>query len=485
MHLKSNSIYFYFSGLLRAAKRQNIFSIICCTAAITLMGSALHAGSEKISPRLAKVMEQTENPVPVLVMMKQLPLLPASLLGETRIADRERMIKQETLRRQAALRETVNDLVDTSGVTGDPALSRFKFFWTVNAMMATATTDTIMNLADRDDISYIMLDAKIRLAPDYREEADIEGDAYTYGLERIGVPELRQSRPEITGKGVNVGIVDTGIDASHPEFKGKSITFKDFVGTKTSPYDDNGHGTHVAGTISGIGANGTQIGIAPEVNLIIAKVFTSGGSASLSGILRGMEWIANPDGNPNTKLRPRVVNNSWGGSIGDDASQDPFLPAVLTWTQLEIFPSFAAGNEGPGASTVGSPGGLPPSFAVGATDESDGIASFSSRGPVEMVVDGKKAKYVKPDVSAPGYQVMSAMPGGKYAKMSGTSMATPHVTGSIALLVQAHPQLNVKQIREVLMKTSDDLGDAGLDNTFGAGRLNIAHGVATADSLFQ
>ncbi|MBN8554694.1 MAG: S8 family serine peptidase [Deltaproteobacteria bacterium] len=464
--------------------RINIFAIISCIATLGLIGSNVEAASRKISPRLAKVLGETQNPVPVIVMLKQLPLLPTTLLGQTRISDRERMIKQETLRRQSALRETVNELVNMAGVTGDAAISRYKFFWTVNAMMATAPSDTIMNLSDREDVEYITLDTRIRLTPDARQEAEVEGDAFTYGLERIGVPELRQAHPEMTGKGVNVAIIDTGIDAAHPEFKGKNIIFKDFVGTKKEAYDDNGHGTHVAGTISGIGAGGTQLGIAPQVNLIIAKVFTSGGSASLSSILRAMEWVANPDGDANTKMRPRVVNNSWGGSIGDDASKDPFMPAVLTWTQLEIFPSFAAGNEGPGTSTIGSPGGLPPAFAVGATDSSDGIARFSSRGPVKMIVNGKQVTYVKPDVSAPGHEVFSAMPGGKYAKMSGTSMATPHNTGAIALLVQAHPQLTVKQIREVMMKSAEPLGEKEMNNTFGAGRINIARGVELSASLF-
>lgn len=452
------------------------------TLGLMLWVGDVFAGAEKISPSLARVLERTENPVPVIVLMKQLPPIPHSLMGETRPSDRERLIKQAILQEQQGMREFVNELSGGNSLTGEPALMRTKFFWTTNALMATGSADAIKALADRNEVVTILLDKKIRLSPDAREEADIEG-GFTYGLEKIGVPEMRQAKPELTGKGVTVGIVDTGIDAAHPEFKNKNIVFKDFVGTKTTPYDDNGHGTHVAGTISGIGANGTQIGIAPEVNLVIAKVFTAQGGASLSGLMRGMEWIADPDGNPNTNDKPRVVNNSWGGSMDGDLAKDPFLPAVMTWVQLEIFPCFAAGNEGPGASTVGSPGGLPPAFAVGATDSDDNVADFSSRGPVSGTMDGKAVKYVKPDVSAPGHKIVSAFPGGKYATLSGTSMATPHVTGATAILFQAFPQMNIAQMKDLLMKTSDDLGETGKDNDFGAGRIHLPRAFEAAEAI--
>jgi subtilisin family serine protease len=460
------------------------FNLVTFVTVGLLLGvSGVSAGTEKISPRLARVLEKVEGPVPFIVLLKQLPPMPHSILGETTVADRERLIKQAVLQQQQGLRSAVSELANSNGVTGEASISRVKFFWTANAMMATGAADVIKGLSDRDDVVTILYDRKITLGPDGREAAELEG-GFTYGLEKIGVPELRQAKPALTGKGVNVGIVDTGIDAKHPEFANKKIIFRDFVGTKTEPYDDNGHGTHVAGTISGVGANGTQIGIAPEVNLVIAKVFTAQGGATVSSLMRGMEWIADPDGNPNTNDKPRVVNNSWGGGMdGGDLSQDPFLPAVMTWVQLDIFPSFAAGNEGPGASTVGSPGGLPPAFAVGATDSNDDVAEFSSRGPVKGKMGGKDVNYKKPDVSAPGHKIVSAFPNGKYATLSGTSMATPHVTGSIAILFQAFPQLKVEQMKELVMKSSEDMGDTGKDNDYGAGRLQLAHAVETAAEL--
>jgi len=120
---------------------------------------------------------------------------------------------------------------------------------------------------------------------------------------------------------------------------------------------------------------------------------------------------------------------------------------------------------------------LPVAFAVGATDDNDDAASFSSRGPTDIIVDGKRSRLTKPDVSAPGVKIMSAMPGGKYGTMSGTSMATPHVTGAIALLYQVNPKSTIAEIRNLLQKTANDLGETGVDNVFGAGRINMLKAV--------
>lgn len=447
--------------------------------------SAAFAGAEKISPDLLRVLEQTGEPIPVIVMMKGVSLIPQTMAIQLHAQDVENMIKQRALQLQASMREYVQEMAGSPGVMDSGApMRRTKFFWNVNALMATASPEVIAEMADRDDVQKIILDRRIVLDRDYREVEELDGSAFTYGLEKIGVPELRGKHSDLTGKGVTVGIIDTGLDASHPEFKGKEVLFKDFLNNKTEPYDDNGHGTHVAGTISGIGAGGTQIGIAPAVKLVIGKVFTASGSGSLSAILRAMEWIADPSGKEaNGKNRPQVVNNSWGGGMGEDVKDDPFYQATLTWVQLEIFPCFAAGNSGPSASTVGSPGGLPPAFAVGATDSEDEAASFSSRGPVSLTVDGKKLNYVKPDVAAPGVKVLSSMPGGKYGTMSGTSMATPHTTGAIALLYQAKPGLKIAQVREILSKTAQHLGEDGKNNTFGAGRINVAASVDQMEEL--
>lgn len=434
----------------------------------------------KIAPDLERVMNNTTNPIPVIVVLSPVTPLPQTFVGSLTASQTEKLIKQRALESQLEFRHYVNELVQIMPLDGEAKpLSRYKFFWTVNGFMATATPDVIADISMRDGVQQIFLDKKIKLAPDYREEVEIDGGEYTYGLEKIGVPQIRSEHPELTGKGVRVGIIDTGIDGKHPEVAGRVTHFKDFVGSKTEPYDDNGHGTHVAGTIGGSGAGGTQIGVAPEVTFIVAKAFTGGGSGSLSGLLRAMEWAANPSENSSSSERPHVISNSWGGAPSSDVSKDPFAQPVLTWVQLGIFPSFAAGNSGPSAGTVGSPGCLPASFAVGATDDNDSAASFSSRGPVKIIVDGKPQTLVKPDISAPGVKIFSAMPGGKYGAMSGTSMATPHLSGAVALMYQIKPNASVQEMRDLLSQSVDMVGGrSGKDNTFGAGRLNIAKAVS-------
>jgi hypothetical protein len=362
--------------------------------------------------------------------------------------------------------------------------SPVRSLWITNAIVLSAGADLVAELAARSDVRAIYLDEVVTLEPArtepiLRRDADAlargaaragggaraPGDTaeFTYGLIRIKVPELRQVY-NLTGSGVKVGVIDTGIDPNHPDLKDKAVAWKDFVASKPDPYDDQGHGTHVCGTIAGGSSSGLAIGVAPQARLMVAKVFTSSGTADTSNILSAMQWIADPDGNPSTADQPALCSNSWGGGPG----RKVFLEATQRWVSVGVFPSFAAGNSGPGASTVGTPGGFLEAFGVGATDLNDAIADFSSRGPVTW----DERQYTKPDISAPGKAVTSAKAGGGYTALSGTSMATPHISGILALLYQANPSMTIAQARELLERTAQDLGDPGKDNTFGAGRAN-------------
>lgn len=349
--------------------------------------------------------------------------------------------------------------------------------WIANALVVTASPDLVRALAARSDVESVFANEQIELEPARvdpipRREADVlergpraPGDTaeYTYGLLKVKVPELRQVY-NLTGEGVKMGIIDTGIDASHPDLQGKTVAWKDFVNSKPDPYDDQGHGSHVAGTIAGGNASGLSIGIAPKAKLMVGKVFTASGTAATEHILAAMQWIADPDGNPATNDQPSLCSNSWGGGPG----RKVFLEATRKWVTVGVFPSFAAGNSGPGAGTVGTPGGFLEAFAVGATDNTDAIADFSSRGPVTW----DEKQYTKPDISAPGKAITSVKAGGGYTAMSGTSMATPHISGILALLYQANPGMSIDQARDLLERTAEDKGEPGKDNTFGAGRSN-------------
>ena len=447
---------------------------IAIALAAGTMVTCVEAG--QIDAPLARALETSRSPQHVIVALRA-PASARLKKAPSGRAEALERLKANAEESQAPLRALLgNQLATADGC---------RPLWIINGVCLTASPEMVRMIASRPDVEAVYLDEEVRLEttrvdpiPD-RERAVLEaglrapGDTaeLTYGLVKLGVPELWQTH-RLTGAGVRVGVIDTGIDASHPDLAGKVLAWRDFIGDKPEPYDDQGHGTHVAGTIAGGASSGLAIGVAPDAKLIVAKIFSASGSTSTEKILAAMQWIADPDGDSSTADAPVICSNSWGGGPG----RKVFLEATKNWVALGIFPSFAAGNSGPGAGTVGTPGGFLEAFAVGATDLNDQIASFSSRGPVTW--DG--ATFTKPDVSAPGKAVTSAKAGGGYTALSGTSMATPHISGVLALLYQAKPTLTIAEARELLERTSDDQGDAGKDNTFGAGRANA---VAAAQVL--
>jgi len=325
-----------------------------------------------------------------------------------------------------------------------------------------------------------LIEPNIRLFPgssDARSGED--GDGFTYGLKLMRIPEFRAAYPQIDGRGVTIGQIDTGILPTHEQFAGKQILFRSFVDDTTLANDENGHGTHISGTIFGSNVVEPAIGMAPGVTKVyVAKVFTARGGATVGTLLDAMEWMADPNGDGSTADAPRLVSNSWGGPGG----RETFRAAVQNWVRLGVFPVFAAGNSGPRAGTVGVPGGYPEALAVGAVDSGNKVASFSSRGPARY--DGKD--FIKPDVSAPGVGVLSAWipkPGSgqddpdrnkNYRSISGTSMATPHVAGALTLLLQAKPDLTVEQARELIESSTRPVqGAREKNNDSGTGLLDM------------
>ncbi len=397
-------------------------------------------------------------------------------------------VSQNNLSRKNSVREKKRTLMVGHQLASEGVLNSLENFsktnnvkileqnWVGNSLWLEADASVIKQLIGREEVQEIVLDYAIQFEePVEILEAAPEEDEWTYGLKKVGVPETRAAYG-LTGKGVKVGVLDTGIDPQHPDLKGKVIAWKDFAGNAEEAKDAHGHGTHCAGTIAGGNSDGKHIGVAPEAKLIIGRIFGDNGGTSLGKIHSGMKWMADPDGNPSTSDNPQIVSNSWGGPQRPYFFERTSWKIVETWRALGIVPVFAAGNSGDKPKTMGTPGGFPHSFAVGATDNEDSIAYFSSRGPIKW----KGTSYIKPDIAAPGVRVLSAKPGGGYQLMSGTSMACPHVSGLAALLLQANSALGVAEIEELLTLTSDDFGDEGKDNVFGQGRANIK---AAVDSL--
>lgn len=360
---------------------------------------------------------------------------------------------------------------------------RINRYWIVNAISMELPVSQLSHLANDDALTFVSSNYRVNLVQPGMGHALTRADlnreaAFTYGLQKIGIPELRQAHPELIGTGVRVGVIDTGMDASHPDLKGKVATFVDFTDSaRSDPYDDNGHGTHVGGTIAGGNASGTSIGVAPGVQFVVAKFLDGAGSGTFEAALKSMQFMADPDGNPNTNDAPALVSNSWGGGSADAGkapADEPLCQAVSNWVKLGILPVFAAGNSGPSAQTLGLPAACPGTLAIGATDKDDQIARFSSRGPGIW----RTIKVTKPDVSAPGVNILSTFPNGAYKELSGTSMATPHVAGMAALLYQLKPKMPVDQMIDLIRKTTKAIGQD--PNVYGTGRIDAVKAASAA-----
>jgi subtilisin family serine protease len=286
------------------------------------------------------------------------------------------------------------------------------------------------------------------------------------------------------GDSVVIGILDTGIDYLHEALGGapfpntKVIGGYDLVNNDADPMDDNGHGTHVAGIAAANGPPPTSLrGVAPHAKLMAFKVLDATGSGSSSSVIAGIEMALDPDGNPATDDAVDIINLSLGGSGDPD---DPLCQAVDNAVANGVECVVAAGNSGSSYKTIQSPGVARTALTVGATDNTDHIASFSSRGP------SKKLFGIKPDVLAPGVSINSAKAGGGYIQYSGTSMSTPHVAGASALLLQLHRGSSPAVIKGLLMETAKNIG-ANLW-TQGSGRIDVyaaalKPGVVTPASL--
>lgn len=279
----------------------------------------------------------------------------------------------------------------------------------------------------------------------------------------IQAPQVWQQQNQ--GEGVTIAILDTGI-APHSDLGSRLIAFQDFINGKEEPYDDNGHGTHCAGTAAGNGtlSQGKYCGVAPKAKLVGIKVLGKYGESNISDIIKGIYWcILNKK-----RYNIRVISLSLGSISEISYREDPLcLMAELAW-QAGIVVVAAAGNAGPNLQTIMSPGNHPRIITVGASDDQrtiyphdDQIASFSSRGPT---LDG----YNKPELFAPGTRIVSLRNPGSYLDLtmqencvdenyfflSGTSMATPITAGAVALILTKHPKLTPDQVKTLLLKSA-------------------------------
>lgn len=454
------------------------------TAAFPLSSQQNGEASARIHPDLLKALESAgpDERLQVIVEWGRDPLL-AERAGEgntDKIEQRRAVVTalQDSLTQVEALRQTIDSQVAAGQAAGA------RYFWISPVISLRAGPDAIWELAEQASVVEIRLDRQIMLEePEngWVEAAIPEG--LLPNLEMVNA-RLANEALGLDGTGVVVANLDTGVDWQHPALmthyrgynpNGPAMHFGNWHDSTNSGYlypgDGNGHGTHTMGTMVGDDGSGARTGVAPGASWIAVKVFTNMGGTYESWLHDGFEWILAPEGDP--ALAPDVVNNSWGSVNGSD---DTYLADILALQAAGIVPVFSVGNNGPGEGTVQSPASLPGVISTGALDEEGVVATFSARGPSFW-------DDIKPELAAPGVHVFSTFPGGGYAYGLGTSMASPHTAGTIALLLQARPELQPSEIAELLKDTAEPLGDEHPNNNTGWGLINAyAAGMAVTHS---
>jgi bacillopeptidase F len=387
----------------------------------------------------------------------------------------------------------------------DGTVKGYTSYWIMNLFVVQATVEELKRIASRPDVDMVESNFKAALI----EPEGARSEPVMVPDKGIGVtPGLRAVKADsvwyqlgITGLGRLLANLDTGVDVDHPALTNRwrgnhepwQECWRDALDYgDTIPQDYYGHGTHVMGTLCGLGAStNDSIGIAWEAEWIADNAINQGVTPEFDNdVLDAFQWFADPDGDPETVDDvPDVVQNSWGICSIWPGYQDcdyRWQTVIDNCEAAGVVCIFSAGNEGPGSQTLRSPANIcntpTTNFAVGAIDATNydfpyPIWESSSRGPSDC--DGRTKK---PEVVAPGVQVYSSVPGGGYEwyYWSGTSMAGPHVAGVVALMRQANPDLGVDSIKQILINTAIDLGPTGEENMYGWGIINAYAAVKAA-----
>ena len=345
--------------------------------------------------------------------------------------------------------------------------------WIANAVSLQASPALLLALAANPEVLDIRPDAVLS-APIAYPGLALPAE---WNLAMVDAPSLWQRG--LRGQGVVIASLDSGVDARHPDlsgaYRGGTNSWFDPHGQHSLPSDTNGHGTQVMGILVGGDHGGTHVGVAPDAKWIAAKIFDDAGATNESAIHRALQWLLDPDGNPATDDAPDVVNNSWDISA-EDSCNSAFQSDIDALRAADIAVVFSAGNYGPTAATSVSPANTAHVTSVGAIDDQQQVALFSSRGP-SACDDG-----LFPRLVAPGDGILTTdlSFGGMaaYTLVAGTSFASPHVAGAMALLRSASPLVSVEQMETALVTTARDIGSAGPDQDSGYGLINLPAALA-------
>jgi len=376
-------------------------------------------------------------------------------------------------------------LLEAAGAEPRPLL-------TANAIAATLDAPLLERVAARPEVAHVGADAVLLIPSFTPGEEEAASEAVEWNIARIRADEVWDTFG-VTGQGVTVGNIGTGGMYDHTALVGQyrgnlgggtfdhNYNWFDLVNGQTTPYDDNGHSTFGIGLVVGDDGGINQIGVAPGAKWIAVKACNATGNCSLSDLHAGFQWLLAPTdlsgADPDPARRPHIGLNMWGSG----GCNSEFQPDLLAWQAAGILPVFAPGGSGPGCGTVSSPAALAQAVSAGATDSSDQIAPFSSRGPSPC--DGQ----IKPEVAAPGVNIRSSYVDGGYQVWSGTSLSAAHLAGAAALVLSANLNLDPEEIKEIVEGTALCLEDLscggtpcpdGANNVYGWGRIDAFEAVS-------
>lgn len=458
--------------------------IVLVTAAAALVaGPALAAPATKVNPDLAQAARTHGQVEALIVLADQATPTIAPLSADADYKQRRRALVQSLRARAATQQLSLRTWLESRGIA-------YRAFWIANMVQATLSADDLDALAARSEVARLETNPSIVAKLPQPDRAPVEQAspdatlAVEWGVAKIRAPEVWAAG--ITGQGVVIGGADTGYRWAHPALQPQYRGYRGGSGTAAdhnynwhdaihaanslcpadspAPCDDNGHGTHTAGTFAGGDGGTNQIGVAPGAKWIGCRNMNAGNGTPATYI-ECMQWMMAPTdltgSNPDPDLAPDIISNSWGCpasegcTVGDELAQ-----AVGHVATAGILFVAAAGNDGPQCNTVrDAPATYPSAFTVGATDINDRLASYSSRGPLNVARRVSRVYAGKVDLSAPGSNVRSAYSATGYASLNGTSMATPHVAGAAALVMSAAPWLKgqpavvMKLLRQTAQRT--------------------------------
>jgi subtilisin family serine protease len=364
-------------------------------------------------------------------------------------------------------------------------------FWIYNGFVCTAKREATLDIASQPEVDFVCENETIRLEETPAgEETGI--NTIEWNLRKVKADSVWRQRG-YTGQGVVLGIIDTGVDVTHPVFGNRwrqQDGWYDAINGQSSPYDDNGHGTFAMGIAVGAGGVDT-IGVAPQAQFIAAKGLNAGGGGTFAQLDSCLQWYAYLSG---IGRGAAAVINAWGGARSETHFWQSCRNLQLLGTNL----AFSVGSGGPGPGTVAAPGNYSCLFGLGATDNADAMGSFSARGPApdSFPWDSSAAwldpqwgtrtpnHHIKPDLVAPGVNIRSSYNSHGFATMSGTSWGPPHLVGAVALIKQKNPFLTPAQLWQIITSTCDTFSWSNPypNQSYGWGRLNCLRAIDATPS---